>query len=588
VPFDLVIRNGTLVDGTGGPPRRADVAVEGDRIVEVDERVGAGRRELDAEGSLVTPGFVDPHTHYDGQATWDTVLAPSSYHGVTSVVMGNCGVGFAPVEPDRHDWLIEMMEGVEDIPGTALHEGLRWEWTSFPEFLDALDRQPHTIDIGTHVPHAALRAFVMGDRGGDPTEHPDEEELSSMARLLEEGLEAGAVGVSTSRTDRHRTSRGENLGTLKAKEPELMCLASVLARKGEGVFQLLSDSYRTTDDDFARSELELVAAFARTSGRPVSYTVQQDVEAPERWRDLMDLAVSLNAEGLDVKTQVAPRPIGVLLGLQASANVFTPCRSYARIAHLPIDERLAAMADPDLRQRIVQGHADLTSGPDAFSGFTFFARFDDMFVLDDPVDYDIDPSRSLAAQAARAGVDPRQFAYDIQLQRGGNQLIYMPLFNFAHRTLDDVHEMITSPVALFGLSDAGAHCGQICDGSMPTTYLSLWGRDRNRTEDGMAVESVVHQITQRPAAHFGWLDRGVVAPGFLADLNVIDLDRLGCAPPEVVADLPAGGSRLLQGATGYRWTVKRGAVTFEGGVHTGEAPGELIRGRRPGPPGFGG
>jgi N-acyl-D-aspartate/D-glutamate deacylase len=576
---DLVIRNGTLADGTGRPVRRVDIAITGDTISEVGEKLGAGRRELDAEGLLVTPGFVDPHTHYDGQATWDPVLAPSAHHGVTTVAMGNCGVGFAPVEPDRHDWLIEMMEGVEDIPGTALHEGLRWDWESFPEYLDALERQPRTIDVGTHVPHAALRAFVMGERGADPAEHPDEGELDQMAKLLEQGLDAGAVGVSTSRTERHRTSRGDNLGTLRAREPELLALASVLRARGSGVFQFLSDSYRTTDDQFARSEFELITAFARTSRRPVSYTVQQDIEAPERWRDLMALAEGLTAEGLDVKAQVAPRPIGVLLGLQASANVFTPARAYMRIADLPIGERVEAMRDPERRRQILEGHAQRTSGPDAFAGYAFFGRFDEMYVLDDPVNYDLDSSRSLAAVAGRAGIDPATYAYDVQLQRGGDQLIYTPLFNFVHGNLDDVREMITSPVAMFGLSDAGAHCGQICDGSMTTTYLSLWARDR-RGHDGLPVESVVHQISQRPAAHFGWLDRGVVAPGYLADLNVIDLDRLECAPPEITADLPAGGRRLLQAATGYRWTVKRGEVTFEDGVHTGALPGTLLRGVR--------
>jgi N-acyl-D-aspartate/D-glutamate deacylase len=383
---DLVIHNGLVADGTGGPLRRADVAVEGDLITAVGDEVGPGRRELDADGLLVTPGFVDPHTHYDGQATWDSQLAPSSHHGVTTVAMGNCGVGFAPVAEDRHDWLIGMMEGVEDIPGTALHEGLRWDWGSFPEFLDALDRQPRAIDVGAHLPHAALRAFVMGERGADPAEHPSDAELENMARMLGEGLDAGALGVSTSRTERHRTSGGQNLGTLRAREPELMTLASVLAERGTGVFQLLSDSYRTPDDDFARAEFDLVADFARASGRPVSYTVQQDIEAPERWRDLMALATSLQEEGLDVKAQVAPRPIGVLLGLQASVNVFTPARAYARIAGLPLAERVAALADPERRRQIIDGHAALTSGPDAFAGYSFFARFDDMYVLDDPVD----------------------------------------------------------------------------------------------------------------------------------------------------------------------------------------------------------
>jgi len=582
VSADLVIRSGLVVDGTGQPARRADVAIEGDRIVAVGDDVARGRREIDAEGLLVTPGFVDPHTHYDGQATWDPWLAPSSHHGVTTVAMGNCGVGFAPVAPSFHDELIEMMEGVEDIPGTALHEGLRWDWESFPEYFDALERQERTIDVATHVPHAALRAYVMGERGADPLEHPDDGELAAMARLLDEGLDAGALGISTSRTERHKTSRRVHLGTLRAREPELQALASVLKRRGQGVFQLVSDSYRTTDDDFAASEFSLVAEFARASRRPVSLTVQQDYEAPERWRDLMDLAASLHGEGLDVKAQVAPRPIGVLLGLQASANVFTPSRAYAQIADRPLADRVLALGDPDRRRRILEGHATVTSGPDAFAGYAFFRRFDEMFVLDDPVDYDLDPSKSLGATARRLGVDPREYAYDVQLQQEGRQLIYTPLFNFVHGNLDAVREMITSPVALFGLSDGGAHCGAICDASMTTTYLTLWARDRSGDEQ-LPIEWVVHQLTRRPASHFGWLDRGVVAPGYLADLNVINFERLACAPPRIVTDLPAGGRRLLQAATGYRWTIKRGAVTFEDGVATGQLPGQLLRGAQPVP-----
>ena len=391
--------------------------------------------------------------------------------------------------------------------------------------------------------------------------------------------------MSTSRTERHRTSTGENLGTLRAREPELLALASVLRARDAGVFQFLSDSYRTTDDEFARSEFELVTAFARTSRRPVSYTVQQDIAAPERWRDLMALAAQLQAEGLDVKAQVAPRPIGVLLGLQASANVFTPSRAYMKIAGLPVGERIAALRDPERRRRILDGHAQLTSGVDAFAGYAFFGRFDEMYVLDDPVDYDLDSSRSLGALARRAGVDPAEYAYDVQLQRDGSQLIYTPLFNFAHGNLDAVHEMITSPVAMFGLSDAGAHCGQICDGSMTTTYLSLWARDR-RDRDGMPLEAVVHQISQRPAAHFGWLDRGVVAPGYLADLNVIDLDHLECAPPEIATDLPAGGRRLLQAATGLPVDAEAGSGDLRGRGAHGRAPGRAGP-RRPARPGQG-
>ncbi|HEY5266540.1 MAG TPA: amidohydrolase family protein [Acidimicrobiales bacterium] len=574
---DLVIRNGLIYDGTGGPPRHGDVAIEGDRISAVGDEVGRGRREIDAHGLLVTPGFIDPHTHYDGQATWDPWLAPSSHHGVTTVGMGNCGVGFAPVAPNFHKELIEMMEGVEDIPGTALHEGLQWDWESFPQYFDALERQARTIDVATHVPHAALRAYVMGERGGDPLEQPTEHELAEMSRLLGEGLDAGALGVSTSRTERHRTSRGESLGTLWAREPELQALASVLKSKGRGVFQLVSDSYRSADDEFVAAEFSLIADTARTSQRPVSLTVQQDFEAPERWRDLMALATSLKLEGLDVKAQVAPRPIGVLLGLQASTNVFTPVRAYARVASLPLEERIIALRSADLRAKILASHAALTSGKDAFAGHAFYGRFDEMFVLDEPVNYDLEAGQSLGATARRLGLDPREYAYDVQLQREGRQLIYTPLFNFVHGNLDAVREMITSPVAMFGLSDGGAHCGAICDASMTTSYMTLWARDR-ADETKIPLEEVIHQLTRRPAAHFGWLDRGVVAPGLLADLNIIDFQSLACATPRIVTDLPAGGRRLLQSASGYRFTVKRGKVTFEDGEATGELPGMLLRG----------
>ncbi len=576
---DLVIRNGLVVDGSGAPARRADVAIEGNRIIDVGDDVSRGQREIDADGLLVTPGFIDPHTHYDGQATWDPWLAPSSHHGVTTVAMGNCGVGFAPVELSRHDWLIEMMEGVEDIPGTALYEGLRWGWTSFPEYLDALDRQPRTIDVAAHLPHAALRGFVMGDRGADLAARPDEAELTEMSRLLEEGLEAGALGISTSRTERHRTKGGENLGTLRSEERELLALASALRRSGKGVFQLVSDCYRTNDDEFAASEFALIGEIARSSGRPLSFTVQQDFEAPRRWRDLVSLAESLRGEGLNVKAQVAPRTIGVMIGLEASTNVFSPTRAYGKIAHLPLAERVAALRDPELRRKILESHETLTSGEGALAGYSFYGRFENMHVLSDPANYDLDARHSLAAVARRNGVDPREYAYDVQLQRDGRQLIYAPLFNFADDNLDAVHEMITAPSAMFGLSDGGAHCGQICDASMTTSYLTLWARDREG-ESAIPLEYVIEQLTRRPAEHFGWFDRGLVAPGYVADLNVIDFETLSCAPPRMVADLPAGGRRLLQDATGYRWTIKSGSVTFEDGTPTGELPGGLLRGSR--------
>lgn len=575
--LDLVIRNGTVIDGTGSIGQRADVGILGDLVVAVGNNLPTGEREIDAGGLIVTPGFVDPHTHYDGQATWDPVLAPSSFHGVTTVVMGNCGVGFAPVHPRHHDWLITVMEGVEDIPGTALHEGLKWDWTTYPEYLDALERQPRVIDVAAHLPHVALRTFVMGERGADPGEHPSERELLHFTELVEEALICGAIGVSTSRTERHRTGAGDTLGTLRSREPELFAIASGLRKTGRGVFQFLSDSYRTTDDDFAEAEFQLTRDFARLCARPVSYTVQQDIEAPDRWRELMSLAQDLADAGLDVKAQVAPRPIGVLLGLQASLNVFSPSREMRILNDLSLDEKIRALREPERRAKILASHQALTTSPDAFPGNKFYGRFDDMFILDNPVNYDLAALKPLGETARERGLDPREFAYDAQLTNGGQQLIYAPLFNFVDRDFVAIREMITSRVAMFGLSDAGAHCGLICDASMATSFITLWARERS-DESSIPLESVIHQLTSRSAQHFGFNDRGVVAPGYLADLNVIDLDALDCTPPHIVNDLPAGGRRLLQEATGYRATVKRGVVTFENGQPTGELPGQLLRG----------
>ena len=583
VVFDLVIRNGTIIDGVGTPGRRADVAILGDQIVAVGNDLAKGEQEIDADGLLVTPGFVDPHTHYDGQATWDPILAPSSVHGVTTVVMGNCGVGFAPVHVEQHDWLISVMEGVEDIPGTALHEGLKWDWTSFPQYLDALERQPRTIDVAAYLPHVALRTFVMGERGADPGQHPTDQELLHLTQLVEEALNCGAVGVSTSRTERHRTGAGDNLGTLRSREPELLAIANGLRTTGKGVFQMLSDSYRTTDDDFAEAEYQLTRDLAQFCARPLSYTVQQDIEAPDRWRELMALAQSLSDAGLDVKAQVAPRPIGILLGLQASINVFSPSREMKALSSLALEDKVLTLRDPERRAKILASHEALTTGPDAFPGNRFYGRFDDMFILDDPVNYDLANLKSLGSTARELGLDPREFAYDVQLTNGGRQLIYTPLFNFVDRDFVAIREMITSPVAMFGLSDAGAHCGLICDASMATSFITLWARDRS-DKTAIPLESVIHQLTLRPARHFGFDDRGIISPGYLADLNLIDLDALHCAPPHIVNDLPAGGRRLLQEATGYRATIKRGVVTFDNGQPTGKLPGQLLRGIQPSRP----
>jgi N-acyl-D-aspartate/D-glutamate deacylase len=577
---DLVIRNARIVDGTGAPAHDADVAISGDRIVAVGDDVGRGTQEIDADGLVLTPGFVDIHTHFDGQATWDPVLAPSSIHGVTSLVMGNCGVGFAPARPTDadHDFLIGMLEGVEDIPGTALAEGLTWDWETFPQYMDALERRRYAVDVGTHVTHAPLRAFVMGERGADPMEAPTADELVTMARMVREGIEAGAVGFTTSRTYVHRTRDGAPLGTRFSSSDELMALASGLAEAGTGVIQLISDAYQSPDADYVADEFALMEAIARSTGRPMSMTVQQPEPLPDRWREMEEWVARNVADGLALRMQVAPRPIGVLQGLTASVNPLAICPSFQEVAALPLAELVHALADTDRRARIIAEHPRIHA---ALEGMTseIFGGFHKLYPMDDPVDYEPDASQSIAGLAASRGISPVEVVLDLIVQRDGNQLLYMPLFNYARGNLDDVREMLLSPHALMGLSDAGAHCGAISDGSNTTTALSLWSRTRTRGEQ-LPLELMVHHITQRTASHVGWNDRGVIAAGKLADINLIDIDRLGAHPPTIVRDLPAGGRRLMQTADGYRCTIKRGVVTFRDGEHTGELPGVLVRGAR--------
>ena len=572
---DLVIRNGMIVDGSGRAGFSGDVAVRDGRIVEVGQVMGPARRTLDARGAIVTPGFVDIHTHYDGQVSWDSVLAPSSINGVTSTAMGNCGVGFAPARADKHDWLIQLLEGVEDIPGTALAEGLTWDWESFPDYLNALASRHYTMDIGAHVPHAALRASVMGDRGGDHTAAPTEGEIAEMERLTFEALEAGALGFSTSRTYVHRSRDGANIGTLTASEQELLGIVAALKRSGKGVVQLISDAYLTADDDFANAELALIRTLARETGRRLSFTVQQSDDAPDRWKHVFGEIESMVAEGLPVSAQVAPRPIGAILSFASTTNPYLGSPTYrALVEKQPLEARLKALADPALKAAILAEHAQFH--PPGFASVLFHS-FNRMYRMSDPVDYEPQEGASLAAEAARAGRDAAEYAYDVYLEQGGRQLIYMPLINYARGNLDDVFGMMTGKHSLYGLSDGGAHCGTICDGSFPTTTIGLWSKG---SKSGLSIplEQLVHGYTRRNAQHVGWQDRGLIAPGYLADLNVIDLDGLSLSPPEIVQDLPGGGSRLLQTARGYRWTIKSGVVTFENGQWTGETPGRLLRG----------
>jgi N-acyl-D-aspartate/D-glutamate deacylase len=574
----MVIRGGTVVDGTGAPPRTADVAIDDGRVVAVGRVDSRGRQEIDADGLLVTPGFVDLHTHYDGQATWDPMLAPSSVQGVTTLAMGNCGVGFAPAKPDRHDWLIAMLEGVEDIPGTALAEGLSWNWESFPEYLAALDGLRRTVDIAAHVPHAPLRAYVMGERGADPREHPTDDEIATMGRLVAEALDAGAIGFATSRTEAHRTSEGKRLGTLRAESAELLGIAAAIGQQGTGVIQLISDTVQTTDHEFAEGELELIEAVARTARRPLSFTIQQTVQTPDRWREIIAHIEGWRAAGLDILGQVAPRTIGILIGLEASLNPFYPCPSYREVAALAVPERVRALRDEERRARILAEHAALLADPSPTLMRQVVGGFDIMFELDDPVDYLL-RGASVADRARQSGTEPASYVYDVLLRGEGTQLLYVPAFNFAYGSLDDVREMIASPATLYGLSDAGAHCGAICDASTTTSYLTVWARDC-APELRMPVETVVRNITSRTAGHVGWRDRGVLTEGSLADVNVIDFDRLELHPPRIAKDLPAAGRRLVQEATGYRWTIKRGVPIVVDDEHTGELPGRLLRGGR--------
>jgi N-acyl-D-aspartate/D-glutamate deacylase len=568
--LDLVVRGGSIVDGSGGARFSGDVGIRAGRIVAVGRVEEAARRTLDADGLLVTPGWVDVHTHYDGQVTWDSLLTPSCWHGVTSIVMGNCGVGFAPVRPGSHDYLIRLMEGVEDIPGTALAEGIHWEWESFPEYLDALGRRSYALDVAAQVPHAALRFYVMGERGTDHAETPTPEEIDAMGCLVREAIAAGALGFTSSRTRNHRASDGRFTPSLTASEDELVGIARRMGEAGQGVFEIVSD-FAGRDAEWA-----MFRRMVEVSGRPMSLSLLQTDAEPEAWRRWLGILAEANDAGLSMKAQVAARAVGVLLGLDATLNPFCSHPSWSVLAALPRAERLARLRDPALRSRLL---AEKPAA--AMAGIAFdFAR---IFALGDPPDYEPTPEQSVAAEASRRGVAPAELAYDLLLADEGRQLLYRPVMNYSHGDLEAAREMLLDPNTVPGLGDAGAHVGLICDGSFPTFLLSHWGKDRTRGEK-LPVEWLVKSQTSDTASLVGLGDRGRLAPGMKADLNLIEWDTLGVRRPEIVFDLPAGGKRLVQRATGYRATVMSGEVTFEGGEATGALPGRLVRGARPGQP----
>jgi N-acyl-D-aspartate/D-glutamate deacylase len=568
---DLVIRGGTVVDGTGSAPRRADVAVDGGTITVIGEVPEAGRREIDASGKLVTPGFVDIHTHYDGQVTWDTLLTPSSLHGVTTVVMGNCGVGFAPVKPEQRDWLISLMEGVEDIPGSVLAEGMSWNWESFPDYLDAIDT-PHAIDFAAQLPHGALRTYVMGERGGDHLARPTEAEMDRMRDLVAEAVEAGALGWSTSRSAVHKTSAGEPTPSLTASREELTGLARGLAKAGAGVIDFISDFMDEPE------EMEFVSAIVEAAQRPMSVSIVQSERAPDKWRSLLDGLAEVSAQQkIPITGQVAPRAVGVMLGWELSWHPFMAYPSYAALADLPREERAAQLARPEVKAAL------LAEQPVTDSEFVqkLSTRFDSVYLLGDPPNYEPGPNDSVAALAERSGVSPVEVAYDAMMAQGGRGLLYFPMLNYAGGNLDAVREMLARPDTVPALGDGGAHCGAICDASFPTTLLTHWGRDHRKPELLFPIEWLIKRHTAVTAAVVGLLDRGQLLPGYRADLNVIDFERLQADQPEVLYDLPTGGRRLMQTATGYVATVVAGDVVFEEGEHTGALPGRLVRGARP-------
>jgi len=570
---DLVIRGGRVVDGTGAPARRADIAIDGDRITAVGPEVGPGRREIDAGGRLVTPGWVDIHTHYDGQVTWDPYLTPSGWNGVTTVVMGNCGVGFAPVRPGKQEFLIQLMEGVEDIPGTALAEGMTWNWESFPEYLDSLEKMPRAIDVGAQVPHGAVRAYVMGERGAK-NEKATPRDIDGMAKIVKEGLLAGALGFSTSRTLLHRAKDGEVVPGTYAEDEEVLGIGRMLGEVGHGVFEVASDLAPEGD------ELAWMSRLGKETGRPVTFACLQNPVQPQQYKRLLEAVDKDMAEGGHLTPQVAQRPAGLLLGWESSFHPFMLCPAWQPLAQMEPTARLAKLRDPAVRTALIEGVPD----PHGLPGVAamMVSAFQMIFPLGDPPDYEPGPEKSLAALAAREGCDPRETAYDLMLERGGKGLLYLPLLGYAEGSLEAIREMMQHPRAVFGLSDGGAHCGLICDASMPTFLLTHWVRDRTRGER-LSLEQVVACQTQRTAEFYGMYDRGVLARGMKADVNVIDLEQLAIGAPEMVYDLPAGGRRLIQHVQGYEYTVCSGEVIFEGGKPTGALPGKLVRGPQQAP-----
>ena len=578
--LDLVITNGMLVDGTGAPAARADVGVRDGRVVAVGGDVGAAKRTIDAEGAIVTPGFVDIHTHYDGQATWDEELLPSLAHGVTTAVLGNCGVGFAPVRPRDRDRVIQLMEGVEDIPGTALHEGIRWGWETFAEYMDFLDRMPHAMNLALQVTHDPLRVYAMGDRAiaGEAATDAD---IATMRAMLREALEAGAVGFSTGRSDNHRDAAGRETPAAEASVSELVGLAKAFEGLGRGVLQAVSDFDLKSGPEAFDREMDVLVAMARAAGRPLSTSLLERIEASDQWRRILARLEAAHAEGLAVRAQVAPRGIGVILGLDATFHPFMGFPSYKAVSHLPLAARVAELAKPEVKQRLLAEKSERVAGDGSsippladqlLANIDFVAM--KLFRLGNVPNYEPTKDDSLFAEAMRTGRSVLDVVYDALLEDEGRSLLYFPIYNYGPGSLATIGEMLTHPLAMMGLSDGGAHVGTICDASFPTFILSTWARDKRL----FSVEEAVRRLTSEPARWMGFAGRGVIEPGAVADLNVIDVASLALGKPRLVRDLPAGGKRFVQDAKGYRATIVAGEAVRVDGATTGARPGRVLRG----------
>ena len=576
---DLVIKNGSVVDGTGSAPQRVDIAIRDGVIAEIGPEVGAAHRDIDAEGHIVTPGFVDIHTHYDAQATWDPYLYPSTQHGVTSVVMGNCGVGFAPVNEGLRDELIELMEAVEDIPGAAMHEGIEWDWETFPEFMDALERRPHVIDYGVQVPHCALRAYVMGQRGID-NEEATADDITRMSQIVSEAISAGALGFSTSRTEMHNTLKGVPVpGTFAGRE-ELFGIGQALGDLGTGVIQM-SLTHRDVPKEFP-----WMKELAKTTGRMVTFNLQQIDENPDLYKEDLRLLDECRAEGIhNLRGQFSGRPVSVMMGWETTIHPFLGHPVYVKLSRLPIEERLRELRKPEVKATLIGDGTVRTDGlpkdapiPPAMVQFLVASTFK-MFAMGNGHEYEPDPSESIAGRASATGKTEAELIYDALMDLNGRGLLYFPLFGYATGSFDAIRETMMNPSTGLSLADGGAHCGAICDASTPTYMLMHWVRDRSRGER-IPLEFAVRSQTYETAKQYGLHDRGVLATGMKADVNVIDFDNLTLTAPEVRYDFPANGRRLVQGASGYKMTIASGQVIFENGEATGALPGKLIRGEQ--------